>query len=115
VELKPGTKTSRLKGLVHHRSVRSLGDQLAKLNSYTDQQAIDLEVRGVSIPTWRVYFEFPAAFLKAYFGRLHFLRGTYGFLIAMNYATWRHLRLAKHFERKRLNALAKAGSRTERA
>ena len=112
VDLAPGTKIGKLKGLVHHRSVRSLGDQLAKLNSYTDQQAVDLEVRGVSIPTWRVYFEFPAAFLKAYFGRLHFLRGTYGFLIAMNYATWRHLRLAKHYERKRLSALAKANSRT---
>ena len=100
---------------MHHRSVRSLGDQLAKLNSYTDQQAIDFEVRGISIPTWRVYFEFPAAFLKAYFGRLHILRGTYGFLIAMNYATWRHLRVAKHYERKRMNALAKAGSKAERA
>jgi len=115
VELNPDTKTGKLKGLVHHRSVRSLGDQLAKLNSYTDQQAIDFEVRGISIPTWRVYFEFPAAFLKAYFGRLHILRGTYGFLIAMNYATWRHLRLAKHYERKRMNALAKANSRAERA
>jgi glycosyltransferase involved in cell wall biosynthesis len=115
VELNPGMKTGRLKGLVHHRSVRSLGDQLAKLNSYTDQQAVDLEMRGISIPTWRVYVEFPAAFLKAYFGRLHVLRGTYGFLIAMNYATWRHLRVAKHYERKRMNALARAGSKTERA
>lgn len=108
VDLKPGTKVGRLKGLVHHRSIRSLGDQIAKLNAYTDQLATDLEVRGISIPTWRVYVEFPAAFIKAYFGRLHFLRGTYGFLIAMNYAIWRHLRLAKHYERKRLNAQAKA-------
>src|SRR5918995_1021067 len=113
VDLHPGTKTGKLKGLVHHRSVRSLGDQLAKLNSYTDQQAVDFEVRGISIPTWRVYFEFPAAFLKAYFGRLHILRGTYGFLIDMNYATWRHLRLAKHYERKRMNALAKANAQAD--
>jgi glycosyltransferase involved in cell wall biosynthesis len=108
VELKPRTKVGKLKGLIHHRSLRSLGDQIAKLNFYTDQLALDLEVRGISIPTWRVYCEFPAAFIKAYFGRLHFLRGTYGFLIAMNYAIWRHLRLAKHYEKKRLNALAKA-------
>ncbi|MGO4388760.1 glycosyltransferase family 2 protein [Microvirga sp. 2YAF29] len=114
VELKQGTKVRKLRGLVHHRSIRSLGDQIAKLNFYTDQLALDLEVRRVSIPTWRVYFEFPAAFIKAYFGRLHFLRGTYGFLIAMNYATWRHLRLAKHYEKKRLNALAKE-ARGERA
>ncbi len=105
VDLKPETKVGRLKGTVHHWSVRSLGDQLAKLNRYTDQQAVDLEIRGVSIPTWRVFFELPAAFIKAYIGRRHALRGTYGFLTAMNYAISRHLRLAKHYEKKRLNAL----------
>ena len=108
VELKPGTKVGKLKGIVHHRSVRSLGDQLAKLNRYSDQQAVDLEIRGVSIPTWRVFFELPAAFVKAYIGRRHALRGTYGFLTAMNYAISRHLRLAKHYEKKRLNALKSA-------
>lgn len=109
VDLKPGTKVGKLKGLIHHRSVRSLGDQLAKLNRYSDQQVIDLEIRGVSIPTWRIFFEFPAAFIKAYFGRRHFLRGTYGFLTAMNYAISRHLRLAKHYEKKRLKALKDSG------
>jgi glycosyltransferase involved in cell wall biosynthesis len=102
VELAPEAQIGALKGIVHHKSVRSLGDQIDKLNRYTDQQAVDLEVRGVSIPTWRVFVEFPAAFFKAYVGRRHFVRGTYGFLTAMNYAISRHLRLAKHFERKRL-------------
>jgi hypothetical protein len=32
------------------------------------------------------------------------VRGTYGFLTAMNYAISRHLRLAKHYERRRLEA-----------
>ena len=108
VDLKPGTKVGTLKGIVHHRSVRSLGDQVAKLNRYSDQQAVDLEIRGVSIPTWRVFFELPAAFVKAYIGRRHALRGTYGFLTAMNYAISRHLRLAKHYEKKRLSALKNA-------
>lgn len=101
VELTPDAKVGALKGIIHHKSVRSLGDQIDKLNRYSDQQAVDLEIRGISIPTWRVFFEFPAAFLKAYFGRRHFVRGTYGFLTAMNYAMSRHLRLAKHYERKR--------------
>ncbi len=39
-------------------------------------------------------------FLKAYFGRRHFVRGVYGFLTAMNYAISRHLRVAKHYERR---------------
>ncbi len=102
VELNPGVQTKRLRGRVHHRSVRSLGAQIEKLNRYTEQQAVDLEARGVTIPTWRIFFELPAAFLKAYFGRRHFVRGTYGFLTAMNYAIARHMRLAKHFERRLL-------------
>jgi glycosyltransferase involved in cell wall biosynthesis len=113
VELNPGTKVGGLKGIIHHRSVRSLGDQLAKLNRYSDQQAVDLEIRGVSIPTWRVFFELPAAFIKAYIGRRHALRGTYGFLTAMNYAISRHLRLAKHYEKKRLNALSQQRPRLD--
>ena len=112
VDLEAKARVGRLKGVVHHRSVRSLSDQLIKLNRYSDQQAVDLEIRGVSIPTWRIYFEFPAAFIKAYIGRRHILRGTYGFLTAMNYAISRHLRLAKHYEKKRLKALKDATSGT---
>jgi glycosyltransferase involved in cell wall biosynthesis len=114
VDLEPRTKIGRLKAVIHHRSVRSLGDQIAKLNRYSDQQAVDLEVRGVTIPTWRVFFELPAAFIKAYVGRRHALRGTYGFLTAMNYAISRHLRLAKHYEKKRLKARKSAVTRKDR-
>ena len=104
VDLDPGATVGRLRAKLHHFSVRSLGDQLEKLNRYSSQQADDLEARGVTIPTWRAFFELPAAFLKAYLGRRHFLRGTYGFLTAMNYAISRHVRLAKHYERRRLRS-----------
>lgn len=104
VVLEPGVTPGRLKGVIHHFSVRSLGDQLDKLNRYSDQQADDLEARGVVIPTWRVFVELPGNFLKAYLGRRHIVRGTYGFLTAMNYAISRHLRVAKHVERRRLAA-----------
>ncbi len=107
VELQPGVEPGRLKGLIHHFSVRSLGDQIDKLNRYSDQQVVDLDLRSVRLPLWRIFFEFPAAFLKAYFGRRHFVRGGYGFLTAMNYAIARHLRIAKHYERKRVQAAAK--------
>ena len=102
VELEPGVSPGRLKGVIHHFSVRSLGDQLDKLNRYSDQQVDDLEARGVVIPSWRVFVELPGNFLKAYVGRRHFVRGTYGFLSAMNYAISRHLRVAKHYERRRV-------------
>lgn len=100
VVLAKGARIGRLRGRVHHFSVRSLGEQIAKLNAYTDQQADDLDQRGVSLPTWRLFVEFPAAFFKAYVGRRHFVRGVYGVMTAANYAFFRHLRLAKHLERR---------------
>ncbi|KZE27432.1 glycosyltransferase family 2 protein [Chelatococcus daeguensis] len=100
VVLAPGARVRRLKGTIHHFSVRSLGDQLAKLNSYTDAQADNLDERGERVSMLRLYLEFPAAFIKAYFGRRHFVRGVYGFMTAMNFAFYRYLRVAKHVERR---------------
>jgi len=102
VDLAAGSKVARLRGRIRHISVRSLGHQLEKLNSYTDAQVRDLEARGVEVTTLRVFLEFPAAFLKAYFGRRHFLRGIYGFMTAMNFGFYRYLRVAKALERRRL-------------
>ena len=65
VQLAPGSRVKRLKGVIHHFSVRSLGDQLAKLNSYTDALALDLDRRGARESTLRLFVEFPASFIKA--------------------------------------------------
>ena len=111
VVLKPDIKIGSLKGTVYHYSVRSLGDQISKLNRYTDWQAEDMEQRGVELSTWRAVFEFPLAFLKAYFIRRHFIHGLYGFLLAMNHAFNRHLRVAKHYERRLLKKNPKTHSR----
>ena len=45
-----------------------------------------------------------ALLILAAVGRGLFVRGTYGFLTAMNYAISRHLRVAKHVERRRVAA-----------
>lgn len=100
VDLQPGARVARLRGTVHHFSVRSIGDQIGKLNAYSDQQVADLAARGKSTTTVRVFLEFPIAFLKAYIGRRHAVRGTYGFITAMNFAFYRWLRVAKDFERR---------------
>lgn len=100
VELRPGTSVGQLRQRIHHRSIRSLSDELRKLNVYSDMQVADLERRGVRLPGWRILTEFPVAFLKAYLLRRHVVRGRYGFLTAMNYAIYRHLRIAKHLERR---------------
>lgn len=100
VDLKKDTKITALKGFVAHYSVRSIGDQIIKLNIYADAQAIDMQNRGKNYSIFRLVFEFPVNFLKAYIGRRHFLRGVYGFMSAMNYAFYRYLRMAKHWESK---------------
>lgn len=105
VDLEPGARILRLSGTIHHFSVRSIGDQTAKLNAYSDQQVTDLAARGKQVSSWRLFLEFPAAFLKAYLIRRHFVRGRYGFITAMNYAFFRWLRVAKEFERRTIEGL----------
>lgn len=100
VDLAGDARVGRLKGTVHHFSVRSLGEQMEKLNSYSDAQADDLDARGATVSVFRLIVEFPANFIKAYIGRRHALRGVYGFMTAMNYAFYRYLRVAKHWERR---------------
>ena len=100
VDLAQGVSVGRLRHRIHHRSIRSLSDELRKLNAYSDMQVADLEARGKALPAWRMVSEFPFAFLKAYFLRRHVLRGRYGFLTAMNHAIYRHMRIAKHLERR---------------
>ena len=109
VVLSPGVRPGRLHGAVLHYSVRSLGDQIAKLNRYTDSQADDLAARGLRVPAWRLFVEFPLNFLKAYVLRRHLVRGTYGFMTAMNYAYYRWLRVAKALARERERPRAGAG------
>ncbi|HEV2511262.1 glycosyltransferase family 2 protein [Bosea sp. (in: a-proteobacteria)] len=100
VDLAPGARVGKLKGTIHHYSVRSLGEQMQKLNAYSDAQADDLDARGETLSVLRLVAEFPANFIKAYIGRRHALRGVYGFMTAMNYAFYRYLRVAKHWERR---------------
>lgn len=101
VQLKPGVAAKMLKGQVHHFSILDTGVQLAKYNAYTDALVEDMQTRGKRIATWRVFIEFPMAFLKAYVLRRYFIRGIYGFVTAMNYAYFRYLRVAKCYERRR--------------
>lgn len=96
-----------IKGVVMHRSIRSLGDQLRKLDSYTDKQVADMVARRRRLPRWRLFLEFPAGFFSAYFIRRHCVRGVYGFLTAMNYAWFRYMRVAKFTEHELLKRAEK--------
>ncbi|KAB2899604.1 MAG: glycosyltransferase family 2 protein [Xanthomonadales bacterium] len=100
VHLAGPVATARLKGHVHHFSVRSFARQLEKYNGYSDQLVADLLAHERRIPRARLFVEFPASFVKAYVLRRYFLRGTVGYNLAMNYAFFRFMRLAKYFEAK---------------
>ena len=67
VDLAPGIIPSRLYNRINHLTVRSLGDEVRKLNDYSDMQVDDMELRGRTVSPVRILTEFPLAFFKAYF------------------------------------------------
>jgi glycosyltransferase involved in cell wall biosynthesis len=97
-------RIGRLKGHLDHYSIISLGQELKKLNRYADMFVDDRFTRGISLSPLRLWLEFPLAFLKAYIIRRYMLRGRYGFMASMNYAFYRHLRIAKYVERQILRS-----------
>lgn len=105
VHLEPGVSAKTLQAPIHHFSIRDLGEQLAKYNKYTDALVADMDQREALMPTWRIFIELPMAFFKAYFLRRHCMRGTYGYLTAMHYAFFRHLRAAKCYEQRQKQKL----------
>jgi hypothetical protein len=101
VELHDGVRMAHLKGAVLHYSIESLGDQMEKLQRYTTLQAKDFLASRGPPSRLRMVTEFPISFLKSYIGRRYALRGVYGYLVAINYAYYRSLRLAKVYEAAR--------------
>jgi hypothetical protein len=63
--------------------------------------------QGLGMSSLRLYMEFPLAFFKAYIIRRYILRGRYGFMVSMNYAFYRYLRVAKYVERQIMSSLKK--------
>nr|MCU0732545.1 hypothetical protein [Hyphomonas sp.] len=75
---------------------------------YSTMQAKDLMAAGRTPSRLRIIAEFPISFLKAYVGRRYALRGVYGYLVSLNYAYYRSLRLAKAYEMSRAGDVRKA-------
>lgn len=80
--------------------MRDTTEQIRKFNDYSTLLAKDRINKGRKIPAWRIFLEFPIGFAKAYFVRKYFARGTIGFVVSMNYAIFRYLRVAKYLELK---------------
>ncbi len=98
VRPEPGAKIANLKGIMAHRSIRSLEFQVGKYNRYSDMQVADLQTHGRKLPRMRLLTEFPTAFIKAYFVRRYRKYGWWGLILSINYAHARFLRVAKAYE-----------------
>jgi glycosyltransferase involved in cell wall biosynthesis len=106
VQLAADTQAVNLTHRIEHRSNTSLSFAINKFNRYTDAQVAELRVRGRKLSRLRLLSEFPLAFLKAYFVRRYFLRGLWGWTSAIDFAYFRHQRIAKAYE---AGLLGKAG------
>ncbi|MEP3428927.1 MAG: glycosyltransferase family 2 protein [Roseibium sp.] len=93
-----GAKIADLNGIVAHRSIRSLEFQVGKYNRYSDMQVDDMRTRGRKLSKSRLVTEFPISFFKGYFIRRYWRYGWWGFILAINYAHARFLRVAKAYE-----------------
>ncbi|WP_417666427.1 glycosyltransferase family 2 protein [Roseibium sp.] len=98
-----GAEIKSLRGIVAHRSIRSLDFQVGKYNRYSNMQVADLRARGRHLPKRRLLTEFPAAFVKAYFIRRYRRYGWWGLILSINYAHARFLRVAKAYEAELLD------------
>ncbi|MBG6154815.1 glycosyltransferase involved in cell wall biosynthesis [Labrenzia sp. EL_159] len=93
-----GATIANLSGIMAHRSIRSLDFQVGKYNRYSGMQVEDMRTRGRKLPRSRLLTEFPVSFFKAYFVRKYRKYGWWGFILSMNYAHARFLRVAKAYE-----------------
>jgi len=100
VHLREGSP-GRLKGVVIHRSFRSLSHHVAKVNDYSSAQSAELYRQGRN-PGWAALLWVPPlAFIKSYLLRREFVNGLDGVVVSYMYAFQRFIRLAKTRERFR--------------
>ena len=88
-------RTERLRGILIHRSFRSLSHHFAKINDYTSAQAVDWIQRKGPPYGLEVLLTPPLAFLKSFFFRREIVNGLDGAVVSYMYAIQRFMRIAK--------------------
>jgi glycosyltransferase involved in cell wall biosynthesis len=96
--------TQRLKGMLIHRSFRSLSHHLDKINFYTSAQAEDTIRRKGTPSALALILTPPLAFLKSFLLRREFVNGIDGVVISYMYAIQRFMKVAKARELARIKA-----------
>ena len=95
-------KVGHLKGMVLHRSFRSLAHHVEKVNGYSSAQAEVLAGRNRDPGLLTLLFTPVFAFFKQYLLRREFVNGVDGIVVSHMYAFQRFIRLAKTRELNRL-------------
>lgn len=95
-------RIGELKGMVLHRSFRSLSHHVDKVNGYSSAQAEVLVAQGRDPGLFTLLITPVFAFFKQYVLRREFVNGIDGIVISHMYAFQRFIRLAKTRERRRL-------------
>lgn len=95
-------KIGHFKGMVLHRSFRSLAHHVDKVNSYSSAQAEVLARRGRDPGLLALLLTPIFAFFKQYLLRREFVNGVDGIVVSYMYAFQRFIRLAKTREQQRL-------------
>lgn len=95
-------KIGHFKGMVLHRSFRSLAHHIDKVNSYSSAQAEVLARRGRDPGLLALLLTPIFAFFKQYLLRREFVNGVDGIVVSYMYAFQRFIRLAKTREQQRL-------------
>jgi glycosyltransferase involved in cell wall biosynthesis len=88
-------KIGSLKAPLHHFSVRSFDDLIAKCDERASYNAANAKTKRRGLLTLRVLTEFPMQFLKYYFWRTHVFGGMAGFQFAMITAFYRFIRIVR--------------------
>jgi len=99
-----------LRGMVNHRSFRSLTHHVDKVNFYSSAQADDRLARGREPSFLELLLVTPLAFFKSLILRREILNGIDGVVVSYMYAFQRFIRLAKTRERFQLERRKKSGS-----
>jgi hypothetical protein len=94
--------TGHLRGMVNHRSFRSLTHHVDKVNFYSSAQAEDRFAKGRAPSLLALLLTPPLAFLKSLILRREILNGIDGVVVSYMYAFQRFIRLAKTRERFQL-------------
>ncbi len=103
VVLGENCSVAQLESIVWHYSYVTLTQLWFKLNMYTDELVQVALKNGKQYSLWRLYTEMPVQFLKYYFIKRCCLYGKCGFWMAVSYAYFRFLKIAKWYEWKALH------------